>query len=190
MRLRRSEYGGFLVIAIVMVTMLTLVGLVVMQSVTIDTESAGAERTGETARYIAEAGARRGVNQLNYTYDLFNNQSISATLANVRADAGVTTVAQSDPDCENDPDCPFIGWLKLPVPTDATAETDDKGVASTRYPNTPADREGWYRVYLGDDAPFLEDDPAKANGVILIRALGRAEGGARRIIEVAIQEMN
>lgn len=189
MRASRSEYGGFLVMAIVLVTILTLLGLIVMQTVVVDTESAGVERGGETALYIAEAGARRGIAQLENEFGMGGGASVVEMLGNVRA-ASPTPVAEGDPDCMNTVPCPVAGWYKLPVPEDATAENDPMStpnIPSTRYPNPPLVREGWFRVYLGDDE--YDEDTPNANQVVLLRAVGRSESGAKRVLEVAIGEL-
>jgi len=67
-RVRRSEAGAVMIIAVVVVTMLTLVGLMAIQIVGVELEVVGAERSADNALYIAEAGVQWGLQNL-YGYN-------------------------------------------------------------------------------------------------------------------------
>ena len=62
--IKREERGWILVVAMSMTIVITFMGMLVLQSASVDARLAGAERNSETARYIAEAGIAWAVEKL------------------------------------------------------------------------------------------------------------------------------
>lgn len=69
-KIPKSERGAVLIIAISVLVMMTLVGVMVMQVVAVDVDAVGAERGGEEALYIAEAGIQWGLQEIDLNYDI------------------------------------------------------------------------------------------------------------------------
>ena len=66
----KGERGTVLIIAMSVLVMMTLVGVMVMQMVAVDVDAVGAERGGEEALYIAEAGIQWGLQEVDLKYDI------------------------------------------------------------------------------------------------------------------------
>jgi hypothetical protein len=70
----QRERGAALVMVLAVLTLLTVLGLIAMQAVTVDQNAAVAERGAEEARYISEAGLHWALQYIstNYTLDPSN----------------------------------------------------------------------------------------------------------------------
>ena len=65
-----------MIMVLMVIVMLTMLGLTVMQSTTLDMEISGAERGADRALYIAEAGIQWGLNELEFTYEEGNQGAL------------------------------------------------------------------------------------------------------------------
>ncbi len=63
-RIKKEEAGSVLILATVVIVMLTLVGLMAFRTVAVEVDVVGAERKGESALYIAEAGLQYGLQRI------------------------------------------------------------------------------------------------------------------------------
>jgi len=102
---KKSERGSVLVMAIAIITMLTLLGLVVLRTVSVDIDSTGAERLSDNALYAAEAGIQWALQDLALTYNI---DPANADYTAVLAQPSIT----GDVNCP-DATCPLFGWHQL-----------------------------------------------------------------------------
>src|SRR5687768_9327838 len=79
---RSSERGAVLILVIALLALLTLSGLMVLDSTGVQAEAAGTERSSEDALFIAEAGLEWAQKDLteNHSFDLTNPSADFITL--------------------------------------------------------------------------------------------------------------
>lgn len=86
----KREAGGALIMVLIVLTLLTIVGLLALETVGLERESAAAELGATRAMYIAEAGIQWALQEIDQTYNIDpGNPDYSAitTLPTVAADA-------------------------------------------------------------------------------------------------------
>lgn len=121
-QIKSSERGAMLLLAVTMVVMLTLMGALVMRTVGDDVQVAGAERSADSALYIAEAGLQWARVQIadpnGYNGDL--NQVLTALTAVPVGDSDVPLRGWLELGSQNYGD----GTFRVVLQDDAYAETD------------------------------------------------------------------
>ncbi len=163
-KIPKRQRGTVLIIAMSVIVMMTLVGVMVMQVVAVDVDAVGAERGGDQALYIAEAGIQWALQEID------NNDNYSI-----------------DP---NDPDWTPLtitteGGTLVAVP--AEFPWGPSGIVDWGQLH-PTSRS----IAYGAGAFRVVVQPANApeTGTLLIRSLGvtleAGRYGARRLLEVAV----
>ena len=158
----QKQRGFSLLVAMTLLTLLTFLGLMVWDTVAIESQSAGSDRRSINALYIAEAGMAWGLDQLA-TYSsadvLLNDYSGSANVI-----SNFTALNQ---------------WFELNI----SQPLQNYTVSGTTV--------GQYRVAILDDDDedpgVAQDYKADKNQIVLIRSLGVDTSGARRMIEAAVK---
>jgi len=157
------QRGAALIVAMVVLFALLLLGLTVADGVAIETQAAGAERSGEMALYIAEAGIAWGIQHLSH--ELLPTYGIKPSDPNPDYPGvlfpNLDPIIAGDPKCP-DATCPIFGWYQLHP--DKIAEGFGRGS---------------YRVVVSS-GPNGEKD------ILRIRSLGKAPAGGQRLIEVTV----
>jgi len=173
--IKREERGWILVVAMAMTIVLTFMGMLVLQSASVDARLAGAERNSETARYIAEAGIAWAVEKLNTEPGLISGSRlrINSLLAYSTFEAlGDDELCAASQIIQNESCFPneLVGWGRL--------HQEHTSVAYNG---------GHFRVGIrddDDDTNYLED----SNDQFFIRAYGVSIRGARSVVEVLVSQ--
>ncbi len=166
-----SERGFVLVVSVVVTTVLALLGYLMMQSVAIDAQMAYADRQGQSALAVANAGIGWAMERLSETHgfiDSTNYDGVLADLTELTCNSG-----ESD-----DIECPdeISGWREMhPEAEKIWYPTGNAG-----------DSVGWFRVVLKDDQDYDDDFSEDANDTLLIRSYAVTNEGSRRMVEVAV----
>ena len=100
MKLRRREYGGMLILGMILLGTITLLGLILLQRLQVDTEVAMASSQAEKALQIAEAGLQHAITKLGEKLD-----ASSGDFTEVLAEATISTA-----ECGSN--CPLEGWIR------------------------------------------------------------------------------
>ena len=162
-RKHKQQRGAALIVAMVVLCALLLLGLTVADGVSIETGAAGAERSGEVALYIAEAGIAWGIQYLSH--DLLPTHDIKPELEPDYLDVllvpHLDPIVSGDPKCP-DTDCPIFGWYQL--------HPERIAVGFGR---------GSYRVVVNTGSNGEK-------GLLRIRSLGKSPAGGQRLIEVTV----
>lgn len=173
----RVQRGSAMLISMGVLIILTLLGTLVLQTVNVETDVAGAQRLSQKALYVAEAGANWGLEKLRLDYN-FNtpNPEIDKLIDPVTTNLSAVDV--SDPHCK---------YLKQLSGTCATWHELTSGPNGRAYGAT-----GRFRVFVHDDRDEMNsvDWTLDQNESIILRALGMDARGAKRMIEVGIGTKN
>ena len=173
--IKREERGWILVVAMAMTIVITFMGMLVLQSASVDARLAGAQRNSETAKYIAEAGIAWAVKKLNTEPGLIAGSSlrINTLLAYSTFEAlGDDTQCTAFQITQNETCFPneLVGWGRL--------HPEQISIAYNG---------GHFRVGIredNDDDNYLED----SNNQFFIRAYGVSIRGARSVIEILVSQ--
>ena len=173
--IRHEERGWILVVSMAMTIVITFMGMLVLQSASVDARLAGAERNSETARYIAEAGIAWAVEKLNPEPGLIAGSTlrISTLLAYSTFESlGDDEQCTAYQITENQTCYPneLVGWSRL--------HPDQVSIPYNG---------GHFRVGVRDD----DDDDnylLDSNDQFFIRAYGVSIRGARSVVEVLVSQ--
>ena len=169
--MRNHQQRGYsLIVAVTVVTLLTLLGILVLDSVWSDTQLSGGDRASINAMYLAEAGAVWGQQQL-----INMVMPPGTTAANNTSLMALTALGTTDPICPENacvaPPCPqalnCTQWYQLTPTAWVPYSTGQYRVAATCLP-----------------APCT--NPASSNPVYLIRSIGQWPDGSQRLVEVTV----
>ena len=166
-----SRQRGFaLIVALAVVTMLSLLGFLVLDAVVNDMGMVTSARQTNSALYVAEAGLGWAIDKVSLAYD-----GLSAF-----GDLTQSTLYLSNVIVAGDPACPTTSCSVLVSPP---------GWRRITPPNAVPYGSGEFQVFIRDDDDGDNNSDVDTNGIILIRTLGRSgrNSGAYRVVEVAIQ---
>ena len=127
------ERGMSLIIAVVVIVLLTMIGLMVLDSVYSDTQLAGSERSTQAAMYVAEAGAVIGRQMLvDMLFPAGSGQTAPPQVATLLTQQ---QLAIGDPICPaSDTTTVCSNWYQLGVSTWTNYAQGQYRIAATCYP--------------------------------------------------------
>lgn len=157
-----QQQGFSLLLAMSVIVLLTLLGIMVLKTVTADLALAGSDRSSQAALYTAEAGVYWGLDKLRDDYG-FDGDTPQYDIV---LSGTVPAVSAGDAACQHlSGTC--TDWREL------TAGSEGFGDAS-------------FRVFVRDDDEADGDSLVDSNATILMWALGVDQHGAKRMIEVVL----
>jgi hypothetical protein len=161
-----GQRGFVLIVAVSLITLLTLFGFTTLHTIWVDARLVYAQRQTQTAFNLAEAGMKWGLARLN-TLDA-NFPDFDSVLVESALDCGAGT--------EECP-CELTGWRPL------SSDPDEHIID---YPDSE-NPIGSFRVVVKDDHDGDDGDlDSDTNRTILLRSYGLMVGGGRRMIEVTV----
>jgi len=159
-----NERGSAIIIAMVILVALTVLGTMVLDTVSVESDVAANEKSSQTSVQLAEAGIAYAMEQLSaLPLDPDDGQTFVDNLWDPLTTAG-RTVQSTDSDCGH-LNCTSDTWFRYHAPGSLTLGA------------------GTYRVYVGDDD--IAESGTGGNGVIYVRSIGNSNG-AERMLEVAL----
>lgn len=116
-RAPKAQRGASLIVAVTIITLLTLVGAMVLEQVYADTQLSGSERAAQNAAYVADAGVVWGQAQLGNL--LFPNglSSASTTPPVLAGLMALPTLPAGDAMCPDAPLTTCSAWYLLSPPS-------------------------------------------------------------------------
>jgi Tfp pilus assembly protein PilX len=173
--IEKDERGWILIVSMAMTIVITFMGMLVLQSASVDARLAGAERNSETARYIAEAGIAWAVEKLNTEPGL-----ISGSNLRINTLLGYSTYESMGDDS--------LCTASL-ITENVNCYPNELAQWGRLHPEQTsiAYNGGHFRVGVrddNDDNNFLED----SNDQFFIRAYGVSIRGARSVVEVLVSQ--
>jgi len=171
--MKTNQHGYSLMIAMVIVTIMTLLGFAVLDAVVGDVDMASAARQKEAALYVAEGG-------IAWAVDLVNTAYPSSSGLTVFGDLTLSALTMGSVVVLGDPSCPTIDCAILLNPSGWRPLTTTGAVT---YGN------GEFQAFIRDDDDGDDNSDIDINGTILLRSIGRSakNSGAARVLEVAIK---
>ncbi len=164
---RPAQAGFSLIIAVSIISLLSLVGMMILEQSIADVQLAGADRAAHNSLYIAEAGAIWGQQQVADL--LFPPGTSTADKPQAGSLTGLPTLPA------NDPLCPENSCITPPCPPPIDC--------SQFYLLTPS----WVDYGGGRYRAAASCTPSCSAGLpraYTVRALGQAASGAARLVEV------
>lgn len=164
----RRQRGASLILAVAIISLLTMVGTMVLNQVYTDTQLAGSERAAQDALYVADAGAVWGQQELMNVLWPGGSATVTTTPPLLSSLTSKTALGTNDPMCPDGIDC--SQWFLL----------------------TPGAAPGWvaygtdsnYRVAATCNPRPCDNSNTPVN--YSIRSLGLARGGAQRLVEIVL----
>ena len=168
----RSQSGFSLIVVVTVIGLLTLLGLMVMDTVHVDTQLAGGDRAAQNALYVAEAAAMWGKDELESTIYVAGDDT--PHIDNVDTAFPVIT-APTDAICPDSALVPCAYWHQM-----------DGGVPID-YEDTNGVKHGTYRVAVRCDAATCA---GRSSDTLYLRALGTMTDGSQKMVEIVIGRRN
>lgn len=160
----RRQQGASLILAVAIISLLTVVGTMVLNQVYADTQLSGSERASQEARYVADAGAVWGQQELMNVLWPGGSTTVTTTPPLLSALTSKTPLSANDPICPDKIDC--TQWFALTSDWVPYGSNSNYRVAATCNPR-PCDNSNTPVNYS-------------------IRSLSLSRGGTQRLVEVVL----
>lgn len=185
-----EERGIALICALVVTSLLTVLGGALVLLVTTETMISSHHRTAQDAFYAADAGIERAVGTLRRTGDW------STVLASACAGPTSDLCDGTSPPRAGDGTLLDLVALTAARQSESAARYGSRGPVWSLFAHAPLDRllslgsihsPAYVVVWVADDAEDPDGDPMHdTNGVLMVRAEGFGATGARRAVEVTV----